>query len=761
MVTSAERHTPAYPPADLTNCEDEPIHVPGAIQPHGLLVAVDPATMAVAITSANVAALVGTPVDDALGRPLADLVGPSLAELVHRRVAEGALAEPLVVLLPANLPGELAGAEVDVALHLTDGRLVVEIEPVGRPRSVLLTYQSARAAMARLSSETSVLGLADRLAREVADLTDYDRVMVYRFDRDWNGEVIAEQRRGDLNPFLGLHYPATDIPAQARRLYTVNWTRLIADVDYDPVPLHPLRDPDTRAPLDLSFSTLRSVSPIHLEYLRNMGVTASMSISIVLDGELWGLIACHHYSGPHRPSHDARSAAEFLGQVASQQIAERDRADAGIRALMSSETLTHMIGRLGGSNEPVLDALVDDPGLMTLMDATGVALKADGRIHTRGAVPPPAALAIIVDRLLGSEDGPLGLGHTDQLGTLDPALAAYDDLPGGALAIGTSEDRWLVWLRPERERTVDWGGDPRNKQIASAEDPAARLSPRKSFDKWREVVRGRSLPWHDDDADAARSLWGHLNALMLKRSHDQIQVAESLQRSVLAERAPRIEGLEVAVRYTSAASYQLGGDWWDCVELDDGRVAFVIGDVAGHGVDAVAAMTQVRAALRAYLLAGADVGTALDQLDSFVVHLVDDKIVSALVVVVDRTTRRLQAASAGHPPPLLLGGRGTPGLHPVVRPVLGLGAGHAETVTVEVPAGTTLVLFTDGLVERRGEDLFDNLRRLAEAAGAGPAAGAQELEPWVDRLLATIPARGDDDTTLLAVRLPGPDGPAS
>ena len=759
MVTSAERHTPAYPPADLTNCEDEPIHVPGAIQPHGLLVAVDPTTMVVAITSANVAALVGTPVDDALGRPLADLVGPSLAELVHRRVAEGALAEPLVVFLPANLPGELAGAEVDVALHLTDGRLVVEIELVGRPRSVLLTYQSARAAMARLSSETSVLGLADRLAREVADLTDFDRVMVYRFDRDWNGEVVAEQRAATSNRSSGCTTRHRH-PGPGPRLYTVNWLVSSPTSTTSRCRCTPCATPTPAPRSTSSFSTLRSVSPIHLEYLRNMGVTASMSISIVLDGELWGLIACHHYSGPHRPSHDARAAAEFLGQVASQQIAERDRADAGIRARSPSETAgphDRPPRRLRTNRCSI--ALVDDPGLMTLMDATGVALKADGRIHTRGAVPPPPRSRSSSTASSAPRTARSGSGTPISWARLDPALAAYDDLPGGALAIGTSEDRWLVWLRPERERTVDWGGDPRNKQIASAEDPAVRLSPRKSFDKWREVVRGRGLPWHDDDADAARSLWGHLNALMLKRSHDQIQVAESLQRSVLAERAPRIEGLEVAVRYTSAASYQLGGDWWDCVELDDGRVAFVIGDVAGHGVDAVAAMTQVRAALRAYLLAGADVGTALDQLDSFVVHLVDDKIVSALVVVVDRTTRRLQAASAGHPPPLLLGGPGTPGLHPVVRPVLGLGAGHAETVTVEVPAGTTLVLFTDGLVERRGEDLFDNLRRLAEAAGAGPAAGAQELEPWVDRLLATIPARGDDDTTLLAVRLPGPDDP--
>ena len=168
MVTSAQRHTPAYPAADLTNCEDEPIHVPGAIQPHGLLVALDPATLTVAIASANVGPLLGVPSADALGRPLAHLVGPALAELVRRRVVEGILTEPLITFLPPDLPGDLAGVEVDVALHHSDARLVVEIEAVGRPRSVMLTYQSARAAMARLSAERSVTGLADRLAREVA-----------------------------------------------------------------------------------------------------------------------------------------------------------------------------------------------------------------------------------------------------------------------------------------------------------------------------------------------------------------------------------------------------------------------------------------------------------------------------------------------------------------------------------------------------------------------------------------------------------------
>lgn len=747
-ATPDSRHTPAYDPVDLTTCEDEPIHIPGAIQPHGLLLALDPETLVVAVASANCEEQIGVPLDAAVGAPLRDVVGDDLAHLVRLRAEEEAFREPLITTFREG-PGLLAGVEVDVSLHRSGTRLVVEIETLGRPRSVLLTYQSARTAMGRLATETTVVGLAAQLAREVADLTAFDRVMVYRFDRDWNGEVIAEVRRDDLNAFLGLHYPASDIPAQARRLYTVNWTRLIADVDYEPVALEPVLDPASRAPLDLSLSTLRSVSPIHLEYLRNMGVTASMSISLVIDGELWGLIACHHYSGPHRPSQDARAAAEFLGQVASQQIAERDRSDARERRLDAASTLGRVVGRLAAAERPVLDALLDDPEVLPLMGATGAALFYDDTLRTTGDVPEPEALRLIAEALMGPEVG--SLGHTDRVVGLDPRLEAYDDLPAGALVIGTLPDRWLLWLRPELRHTVDWGGDPHNKELSTTEDARVRLSPRKSFEKWREVVKGRSAPWEDTTEQAALALRSQVNGLLLKGARDQIEVAESLQRSVLASCAPVVEGLEVAVRYTSAASYQLGGDWWDCMELDGDRVAFVIGDVAGHGVSAVAAMTQVRSALRAYLFASNDTGGSLDQLDRYMARMLGDQIASAIVAVIDRGTRRLEVASAGHPPPLLLPPADSGTLRPVARPVLGLGAGTAQVTALDVPPGSTLLLFTDGLVERRGEDLFENLDRLAEVAGTGP--GPEGLESWVDRIIATAPQHGDDDTTVLALTI--------
>ena len=748
MVDSPDaRHTPAYGAVDLQNCEDEPIHIPGAIQPHGVLLAVDPGTLEVAIASANCEAMTGVSLAEAVGSPLSAFIGDDAAAEVHRRAADQTFREPLIVRLPASVTGTLGGEEVDISLHTTGHRLVVEIETLGRPRSVMLSYQSARGAMGRLADETTTLGLAARLAHEVAALTEFDRVMVYRFDRDWNGEVIAEERREDLNPFLGLHYPAADIPAQARRLYTVNWTRLIADVDYAPVPLQPVLDPGTSAPLDLSLSTLRSVSPIHLEYLHNMGVTASMSISLVIDGELWGLIACHHYSGPHRPSQDARAAAEFLGQVASQQIAERLRSDAREEDLLTRSMLGRIVGRVAASSASALDALLDDPEIMDLMGATGVSMRYDGTIRSVGDVPPPEAAAYVAHALLGPEDG--SLGFSDQVSELDERLASYTALPAGALVIGTLPDRWMIWFRPELEQTVDWGGDPRNKQLANTEGPAVRLSPRKSFDKWREIVRGHSRPWQPEHGRAAQQLRSQVNGLLLKRSRDQIEVAESLQRSVLLDGTPELEGVDVAVRYTTAESYQLGGDWWDWLELDGDRVAFVIGDVAGHGVSAVAAMTQVRAALRAYLFAGTPPGASLDQLDLFMAELLGDQIASALVVTINRATRELEMASAGHPPPLVLSSDPTLSAQPTARPVLGLGAGKATSSRVTIPSGTTLLLYTDGLVERRGTDLFDNLRMLADVAGSGPSQG--DLEHWVDRILDAVPGQGDDDTTVLAL----------
>ncbi len=262
-------------------------------------------------------------------------------------------------------------------LYRSGPYLVIEIErdEVDDRRSGMVVREAAMA----LQTGRSVLEVADASARWIRSLSGFDRVMVYRFDDDWNGEVIAERKREDLNTFLGLHYPASDIPAQARELYRRNWLRLIPDVDYDPVPLVPPVAFDTARPLDLSSSTLRSVSPIHIEYLGNMGVGASMSVSIVINGELWGLIACHHYAGPHHVSVPARNAAEFLAQLISLRISETLEADARSRTIELTAIADHVAQAFAAATQTGIDASSDDheAEVLALAGATGLVLRTE------------------------------------------------------------------------------------------------------------------------------------------------------------------------------------------------------------------------------------------------------------------------------------------------------------------------------------------------------------------------------------------------
>ena len=724
-------HTPAYGQVDLTTCDREPIHLPGAIQPHGVLLALDEHGRAVMV-SANVAGLLGVPAEDAIGRTLAELVGADLAAAIAGGAEVVALGD----------------RDVEVRQHRSGERLVVEIEPVSTAGQTRLSYQSTRGAMARLAQAPSVEDLAAQLAVEVRALLGFDRVMVYRFDEEWNGEVIAEARRQDLNSFLGLHYPATDIPAQARRLYTVNWTRLIADIDYVPVPLHPVFDPATGAPLDLSHATLRSVSPIHIEYLSHMFVTASMSISLVVDGELWGLVACHHYSGPHRPNHDARSAAEFLGQVASQLAGDRERADSRERTLAAQAVLGRIAARTSASPDTPFVSIMDDPELLSLVGATGAVLSYDGVQTVRGDVGlDPEQLQAVASAL--EDDGSYATS-TDHLAALLPGLEGVPSA-AGVLRVGSDSDRWLLWFRPEQERVVDWGGDPTNKQLAAAEGAHVRLSPRRSFEKWRQVVRGRSTPWAPWKLEVADALGKHLIGLILSRSRDQLAMAESIQRSVVADEPPHFDGIELAARYQPASTFQLGGDWWDAFPLPDGRIVFVVGDVAGHGVSAASAMTQVRTALRAYLFEGHDPATCLDRLDLLMAGLLDQRVATAVLAVLDPATGRVELASAGHPPPMLITRLSADDVDLPVRPLLGVGTGAAETLTIDLPPGAALLLYTDGLVERRGTDMDERTERLR--ALAADTYADSDLQAWVDRLIDLHDDDGGDDTTVLALRM--------
>jgi len=391
---------------------------------------------------------------------------------------------------------------------------------------------------------------------------------------------------------------------------------------------------------------------------------------------------------------------------------------------------------------------MDDPELLSLVDATGAVLSYNGALTIHGEVDlAPDQIQAVAAAL---EDHGSYATSTDRLGELVPSLR---DVPtvAGVLRVGSAPDRWLLWFRPEQERVVDWGGDPTNKQLAAAEGPHVRLSPRRSFEKWREVVRGRSTPWAPWKLEVADALGKHLIGLLLSRSRDQIAMAESIQRSVVSAEPPRFTGIELAARYQPASTFQLGGDWWDAFRLADGRIVFVVGDVAGHGVSAASAMTQVRTALRAYLFEGHSPALSLDRLDLLMAGLLDQRVATVLLVVLDPDAGQVELASAGHPLPMLITRGSADDVDVPVRPLLGVGTGRAETVVIDLPPGAALLLYTDGLVERRGVDMRDRVERLRSLAGDTYA--DSDLQAWVDRLIELHDDGGDDDTTVLALRL--------
>ena len=696
-------------PVDLDNCAREPIHVPGSIQPRGVLLAVTEPDLLVVHTSQNVSQIVGLPVDDVLGHDLQHALGSDAANAIEHHVRTwGNLRarNPLLVVV--------AGVEHDVVLHRVlrgdSTLLVVELEPSSGPRpfSFPNTYQAVRGAVEQLNHAHDLAQLYEITAREVRALTGFDRVMIYRFDDEYNGEVVAEAKRPDLNPFLGLHYPASDIPPQARALYEQNWVRLISDVGYTPSRIVPGLDEDSGEPLDLTHSILRSVSPVHLEYLGNMGVAASMSISLLRDGRLWGLIACHHYSGPHDPPYGVRAAAEFLGSSLSLRLVARVEEDELEARLRAAGTLSRLLTAGRDHDRALATSLVTGTSVLDLVPAQGAIVSADGVVDSVGDVPadPAALLAWVAD-----QDADVIVRGA--LAQEEPALAAAVPGAAGLLALRLPEGQAVVWLRHEAVQNVDWGGDPHNKAIAMREGDGVRLSPRKSFAAWRETVRGRCEPWSGREVRSAEELRARLLEALLQRSRLQIRTAETVQRSLLPASLPDPVGWAVHARYEPAAGGRVGGDWYDALELPDGRLAVVVGDVAGHGLSAAAAMGQIRNALRAYLLRGDSPAQTLASLDHAVRWTMPFEMATVVVALVDLATGDVTLSAAGHPRPLLLEAGGAAVLlDALVDRPLGAGSGEPPTTTLTLPPGGGLVLYSDGLVDSRQTSLRDGLRRL-------------------------------------------------
>jgi two-component system, chemotaxis family, sensor kinase Cph1 len=500
---------------DLTNCDREPIHIPGSVQPHGALLAVDPETLKVVQAGGDTNRIFGAEPFELIGESIISLFpADRVVRLQTLLNVEGAMMRPLHTF---TIISKVDAATVDTFAYRSGEALVLEFEPAGetQPEDALALVQTMLANVQQ--AETTQLfcqGLADQVRR----VTGFDRVMVYRFLEDGSGTVDAEARGEDVESFLGLHYPASDIPRQARELYLHNWIRLIPDARYTPAPILPADDPRTRTPLDLSHSLIRSVSPVHLEYLANMGVVASMSLSIILGGKLWGLIACHH-GAPRFLPHRLRMACELFAQMASAKLETRVGADEFGAQLRSKriheELLTHM-----SREADLAEGLTRyKPNLLDYIPAEGVGLWLDSQYTGLGRTPRLDQVANLVAWL--NETAADGIFYTDRLPQLYPRAAEFADVACGLFALSVSKTPrdYVLWFRPEVIRTVTWAGDP-NRPVETI-DGGHRLTPRKSFSAWRESVKLRSRPWRSVDVQAAKTLRLSLMEVILRRI-DQI-----------------------------------------------------------------------------------------------------------------------------------------------------------------------------------------------------------------------------------------------
>lgn len=484
-------------PAD---CADEPIHLSGAIQPHGWLVACDPTDWTIRHVSANVDTLFELAPGELIGTPLERHVDAAFVDaLAHAlRLLEPGLAAQRVLTGNVGPTGRLC----DVSVHLQQDLAHVEIEPHRPAPRGIAPEMTAQAMIGRIADIDEPGEFFERVARLVRELTGYDRVMVYRFRPDDAGEVIAESTGSGVESYRGLRFPASDIPVQARRLYVYNRLRVIPDAGYTPVPIVPAR---AGGPLDLSQHVLRSVSPVHLEYLRNMGVGASMSISIITGGRLWGLVACHHRVPRDVPAM-VRAVADLFGMYVSMRVAARQQ-EAMLARVERVEALLEGVRARCDRGTAVTDALRDAlPAAAEVLGADGAWLVVDDVEHAWGATPPRDLLPVLRARAAPAASV-LATSRADWV----PAGREAGGIAGTmALPFGENGDGLHVFRR-EQVEDVRWAGEPLKAMVPT--DDGKRMAPRRSFREWRETVVGSSIAWDDDDRRAADRLFAALGDL--------------------------------------------------------------------------------------------------------------------------------------------------------------------------------------------------------------------------------------------------------
>ena len=555
-----------YGSTDIISCDREPIHILGTIQPNGFLLAVT-GDWIVSRASANAERYLAVDPDAILGCPVTALLPKGVLHDIRGRLQLMVVSGVVEHLFGQRIAPD--GPLFDVAVHRTGREILIEFELAVSTRHA--NDGVLRSMLSRFDRQRSVQALYNEVCRDVRALTGFDRVMVYTFAEDGAGEVIAEAVRGSLKSYLGLHYPASDIPKQARALYEKNFVRAIADTEAVAVPIAPALSPEGH-PLDLSFSVLRSVSPIHLEYLRNMGVRASMSISILREGRLWGLIACHHATLKHVDL-ETRATCELVGQTFSyilemRSLKDDTEYDARVQevheriasSFVASDTnLSRISTALGGAG----DYIASD----------GIGVYQAGEVHLSGQTPTREEFLGLVRFL--NKTAASRVFCTDRLGEIFPRAADYTMRAAGLMSVPISQTPrdYIVFFRRELIQTVTWAGAP--EKIESVGPNGVRLMPRKSFEAWREIVEGRSKPWSQRERRAAEALRVTLVEVVLRAiesAHVDRLGSEQRQEILIAELNHRVRNILGLVRGLIVQGATSATDVVDFVASLDDRI---------------------------------------------------------------------------------------------------------------------------------------------------------------------------------------------
>lgn len=527
---------------DINNCDREPIHVLGTVQPFGFLLALT-ADWLVSRVSTNSADHIGLRPDQMLGQPISTIFTADAIHTLRNRIT--LLRGPDSVERIFSVILTEGGPSFDVAVHFSGQLVVIEAEPAVPDE--IEASSMVRSMVARLAQTDSMTAFLRDGARQVRALTGFDRVMVYRFSDGGDGEVVAEALRPGIESFFGLHYPASDIPAQARALYLRNVFRVIADINAPAVAVTPALDPSGAA-LDMSLCVLRAVSPIHIEYLRNMGVGASLSISIIVEGRLWGLFACHHYA-PRLPSFAQRSAAELFGQIFSMMLEGRERAETASYEGKARQVADRLLSAVAQDHDLLSNARWLGDVIFDTVPADGVGIYIDGQMTLSGLTPDAPAFAAIVAML--NRTAASQVFTTDSIARILPDAIAHADRAAGLLAIPISRRPrdYVVLFRAEQLRSVRWAGK-QDKHIEYGPN-GARLTPRKSFEEWSELVKGTAVPFTPAELRVAEALRTALLEVILRLSDsadEERQRAHEKQELLIAELNHRVRNILSLIR---------------------------------------------------------------------------------------------------------------------------------------------------------------------------------------------------------------------